>query len=395
MAFRKNISPTRRASTTKAGIRTRRKARPRTPLKDHDDELILFSGRKLPPLLFVTNLEALSANIGDSAATIIRNGIEATNHIFLNCPNCIDVKAFATKVSKVLAAHRDIRGVVILGGYDVVRPSRVDAFVGDPLVVNRFLELDRFLVWSDDIYGDADGDGEPELPVSRIPDGKSALLMRQALAAKGCSRNTSFGIRNLKRPFADKVFSILSSKQLAVSEPLTVTDLNPKDLCKGRIYLMLHGSQGQGTSFWGERASGDFVETMSMKSVQNQAADVVFTGCCYGALCAEEMPSGFTGLITARTVTKSLALRFLAAGATAFIGCTGCHYSPAAGEQRYGRPLHVHFCKNLNSRMPPAQALFQAKLKYLAEIPHGGIGSWDASIETKIFRQYTCLGLGW
>ena len=42
----------------------------------------------------------------------------------------------------------------------------------------------------------------------------------------------------------------------------------------------------------------------------------------------------------------------------------------------------------------PARALLEAKKEFLAGIPHRP-GPVAKAIEMKIFRQYTCLGLGW
>ena len=43
----------------------------------------------------------------------------------------------------------------------------------------------------------------------------------------------------------------------------------------------------------------------------------------------------------------------------------------------------------------PAKALFAAKQQYVVGIPHGHQTPTAQAIELKIWRQYTCLGLGW
>jgi hypothetical protein len=45
--------------------------------------------------------------------------------------------------------------------------------------------------------------------------------------------------------------------------------------------------------------------------------------------------------------------------------------------------------------LPPAEALLEAKKEYLAGIPHRSGQDLTKAIELKIFRQFTCLGLGW
>lgn len=91
-----------------------------------------------------------------------------------------------------------------------------------------------------------------------------------------------------------------------------------------------------------------------------------------------------------------MALGFLKAGALAFVGCTGVHYSPSEPPYRYyGGPMHEAFWKSWLAGLPPAKALFEAKKEYLGGIPHRDASPMSRAIEIKILRQYTCLGLGW
>ena len=83
-------------------------------------------------------------------------------------------------------------------------------------------------------------------------------------------------------------------------------------------------------------------------------------------------------------------------GARAFVGCTGAHYSPVEQPYRYfGGPMHEAFWRRIHAGVPPAKALFDAKTEYFRDIPHGQRGMLSRAIEYKIWRQYTCLGLGW
>jgi len=100
--------------------------------------------------------------------------------------------------------------------------------------------------------------------------------------------------------------------------------------------------------------------------------------------------------LAARPVEGSIALSFLQAGAVAFIGCTGSHYSPNKSPYGYfGGPMHTAFWASYNKNGQPAAALLQAKEQYLKDIPHGQGSSVSRAIELKILREYTCLGLGW
>jgi len=49
-------------------------------------------------------------------------------------------------------------------------------------------DADDFLVWSDDGFGDIDGDRMPEIPVSRVPDGRTANLLLRATLRLGQDR---------------------------------------------------------------------------------------------------------------------------------------------------------------------------------------------------------------
>lgn len=84
------------------------------------------------------------------------------------------------------------------------------------------------------------------------------------------------------------------------------------------------------------------------------------------------------------------------AGATAFVGCTGSHYSPKDPPFHYfGGPMHEAFWERCLAGTPPARALLDAKWHYASYMPHGQSKPALAAIEYKILREFTCLGLGW
>jgi len=267
-------------------------------------------------------------------------------------------------------------------------------------------DLDQFIVWSDAIYGDRDGDGMAELPVSRVPDGHSAELVARALQAGAAPPTRRAGIRNLARPFAEKVFAGIHFPQhekILVSEP---TQPNSPHWSNGHlrdaaIYLMLHGHYLNTTSFAGERPNHSSFTAIQVQNVaQNQLErTVVFAGCCWGALTVREraVDGGPHDSLTALRPQDSMALSFLNSGALAFVGCTGVHYSPAGNAPTYnGGPMHVAFWKHYAQGLAPAEALFRAKTDYLAGIPHDPTAdAFDRAVELKILRQFTCLGLGW
>jgi hypothetical protein len=256
---------------------------------------------------------------------------------------------------------------------------------------------DEFVVWSDDGYVDIDDDNLPELPISRIPDGKSADLVMAALSAPNRvqQRVVRSGVRNVARPFAGAVFdSVRGREQLLISDPTTFRDHGKLE--SEHVYLMLHGDFVDGSRFWGEDTPNG-LEAVNVGNVPIEAGPVIFTGCCWGALTVDTPANRVAPgrPFGQKTADGSVALSFLRAGATAFVGCTGAHYSPTEPPyDYYGGPLHAAFWDAYQGGASPASALFTAKTAYAGAVPHRA-GAGNEAIELKIFRQYTCLGLGW
>lgn len=351
--------------------------------------------KPLPPLLFVTNPQALEGKIG---------GIEQVRRTVRNAGQTLLEAAGAALIDRVrerLRADPALQGVVLLGGYDVV-PSQILHTLPPELAKYRVAERDRLQVWSDDFYGDRDADGVPELPVSRIPDGGSlAFLLRGMSAVPARTWSTKTGIRSLARPFADEVFARLPGTMNIFTSASKQPGQPPYRLAGDVMYLMLHGTAEDGTRFKGESEDDpyDYPVAMRTTDVPNPCPPVVFTGCCYGALIVDTRARDARPgeRLQARTSETSIALKCLQNGANAFIGCTGVHYSPLKEPLNYfGEPMHRLFWENLVGGQPPAKALWLAKIAYARSIPYKRPASAEAAaIEHKILRQYTCLGLGW
>jgi beta-lactamase superfamily II metal-dependent hydrolase len=361
--------------------------------------LPLADGRRLPKLLFVTDSRILAEHLGHQEAARVVETLEARGPLVGSLSSTDDSSRAAEEVRRQLHAHRDVRGVVLIGGHDVIPHQRLDCLTSELRAqVGDSGDPDMFVVWSDDVYGDVDGDGLPELPVSRIPDGRSATLVQAALAAPTPTRQQRAGIRNVARPFADGVFAGIPGRaSLLVSRPTVFDQAPPIDLGAEQLYFMLHGDYVDSSRFWGEDTPGRR-EAMNIGNLPPTVRGVVFTGCCWGALTTET-PAGLVVRgrpFGQKTPESSIALSALARGATAFIGCTGAHYSPDQEPYGYfGGPMHAAFWRHHASGTPPAQALFNAKIDYLAGMPHGRRSQGQVAIEFKIWRQYTCLGLGW
>jgi beta-lactamase superfamily II metal-dependent hydrolase len=198
-------------------------------------------------LLFVTARPALARNAGAaSEAELILSSLTRAG------AEVIDLSSSPPETLRKRISARP-RGVVILGGYDVVPAQRIDCL---PPPLRRRLgnteDPDDFIVWSDDVYGDEDGDGLPEVAVSRIPDGHTAAVLFGAIGAPSTAQPTRAGIRNTARPFAKDVFASLpGTGDIRASRPQCFND--PAFTLDGHhVYLMLHGDYTDGSRFWGK-----------------------------------------------------------------------------------------------------------------------------------------------
>lgn len=372
---------------------------PNSPIDPPPRSFRLAGGRSLPPLLFVTDKAALTRKIGRGAVDTIFTSIQSAGQSIVDFPmSNQDPVAAAARVRAELNRERK-EGVVLIGGPDVAPSQRLDT-LGPELraeLEDPGGDPDEFVVWNDELYVDLDDDLIPETPISRIPDGGEAQIVLKALQASDARRTSRFGIRNVRRPFANAVFAKLAGNDaVLVSEPHRSTQLAPRNAQRDFAYLMLHGDDADGFRFWGEQ-HGAILEAFTADQVPSQFTGVVLTGCCWGALTTSKRALHFAQgePITVRTRAGSIALRFLAAGAQAFIGCTGVHYSPGGNQPTTaGGPMQTAFIDQWNSGEPPARALFEAKKTCLGQLPDESEPE-ELAIALKIIRQYTCLGLGW
>ena len=365
-------------------------------------------GRNLPRLLFLTDAEALMRNLGTAEATAALRSVQASGHTLATGTFSGRPSAEAIERARAqLASDPSLEGVVLLGGYDVVPARSLDVLTPEHrqrLGMEAEDEGDRFVVWSDDAYGDRDGDGFPELPVSRIPDGRSPDLVFAAHeAGRANGGRGRAGLRNVRRPFAEPIFAALpGSGVLLVSEPVAENTFPAGAFGADLFYLMLHGYPDNGVLFSGETLTPPrrALPAFHRRHVPPCSGGIVLTGCCWGALTVETLASEHSPgePLAPRTPEASIALAFLLGGANAFVGCTGSHYSPIEPPfGYYGGPLHEAFWSRIVAGEPPARALLAAKKVYAPRIPYPGSGGGpaDAAIEKKILFQFTCLGLGW
>jgi hypothetical protein len=354
---------------------------------------ILGGGRNLPKLLFVTDPERLKRNIGqdsDRALDIIRQA----GHRVVAGPAPTLIAA-----SRAGLQDNTFQGVVLLGGYDVVPSQRVDALGADlrARIPANMIARDRdgFIVWSDDAYGDRDGDFVPEVPVSRIPDARLGSFFLGVLTAPGAGPAGKFGLRNRERPFAEPIYAAIPGNDpMQVSEPQGPDPAQREAASRMHVYFMLHGDYRNSTIFWGEDDNGP-TPAIDVTCLPSANLGVAFAGCCWGALTVSEPAFLASDSPTPRMVERSIALSLLKAGARAFVGTTGVHYSPGEEGGFFGGPLHAAFWDEIGQGRGPALALFNARRRYLLDIPHGRPALWNLAVERKLYTQFTCLGLGW
>lgn len=382
-AFRRpeQQTPRRSIETTQRGADSRR----------------LASGRDLSRVLFITDRARLGRNVGSDRAGGLLKLIQDGGSKVLE----VDGAAPERTVTTELASGK-YDGAVVVGGYDVVKSQSVDVL--DPALRRSLTrrsiaeDQDEFIVWSDDIYGDADGDGLPEIPVSRIPDAKTPELVVAALTADKPGRvSERFGICNAARPFSFDIFKseVPGTAAHLLSGPGGYRDVDPGAARQPFLYFMLHGLDRDGSRFWGDGTSGA-IEAINTAVLPRSGLGVVFAGCCWGALTVNQRANDASGAVSPKAPDTSMALTCLAAGALAFVGCTGVHYSPGSSGGFFGGPMHRAFWKALTSNdFLPAKALFDARKTFLSEMPHGRTAPLELAIERKIYKQFTCLGLGW
>lgn len=349
----------------------------------------------IPRLTFLTDVRKLRSRIGQEADAMI-DAIAAADHRLL------DIREQLAPHEIAQMAHGS-SGIVILGGYGVVPAVSVDTIPKDVRrdLKGRIIDSDNYVVWSDDPYGSSDGFIIPEMPVSRIPEnvafGGASATPHLCTPAAG-----AFGLRNRNRPFASAIFDgVGAGMTMLEAEPTAPADLSHDLLNVEHVYLMLHGYRENPGLFSGEALGEDgecvhFPDAFTLTNIPRVCGATVFAGCCYGAVLVRDEADGWEGGgFDEIGAAESIALSFLRAGARAFVGCTGVHYSPSSPPYKSAAgPLHQYFWDRTKAGLPPAQALREAKLSYFSSMPLDNDPKLLAA-EFKTLRQFTCLGLGW
>ena len=199
------------------------------------------------------------------------------------------------------------------------------------------------------------------------------------------------------RPFAAPIFNMLpGNEQLVSCAPTRFNQLPQGAAQRPYLYFMLHGLDTDGSRFWGDDPQRGAIEAINTACLPTAGLSVAFAGCCWGALTVDQRANDRSGIVSPKSPESSMALSTLLAGAIAFVGCTGVHYSPGQAGGFFGGPMHMAFWQELiGNRRSPAEALFEARRQFLAAMPHNRVVPLEIGIERKIYKQFTCLGLGW
>lgn len=349
-------------------------------------------------------------------------------------------------------------GIVLIGSYDTLPAQRKDAIellpvepidpqyiddVGTDFDVSAAegWDGDGFKVWSDDSYGDVDGDGIPELPVSRIPCCKDRGVVLKALTASGAHPPRSLkGFRDPKTVLADKIYQEIAGLSAGIAfDPMCVPNGYPgvsvecvssdpaglvyECLRGDDLYLVLHGGSGGDTSnpasleFVASNDGGEpfpVVTTGILRAQRNQYASgkrrwepfgtTVFAACCYSGLVAQTRANDTS--YNEPALADCIAMELLELGIVALIGFTGTLQFPVDADQHlFSSPLHRLFWKHYRISYPhsPARALFEAKIDYIKANPDfadlAGQSSdfmrFAEAVALKTFWSATCIGKGW
>lgn len=372
------------------------------------DPITLADGRPIPNLLFVSTEQFLNTLTSeDRDAVLVATG---NPHQLDLLTEPSTVKDVAKRIRDAHANRPDLAGVVILGGHQSIPLQQVSAIDHRLRAELKNLDLDQtdldaFIVWSDNVYGDHDGDLLPELPVSRIPTDAPGGLVRRALNAPVASVARQLnGVRLDTLLFAETVYNNIGVADGPIQTTPVGAPLGVSDIAASANYIVLHGNDSGFKSF-GD-GFGSVINVDSLGIPDQELGSTVFASCCWSGVIVAEKAANFVKFPDDLAPGDSLALTFLNHGLIAYIGFTGSHWvTPKSGPtdpyQLLGVPLHEQFwCNYLTQNMAPSQALFEAKKTYIANTPYCVIDEprfdmFSRAVEMKVFWSATCLGLGW
>lgn len=257
----------------------------------------------------------------------------------------------------------------------------------NPLFGERIDEQDRIIL-SDDPYGDFDHDPHDswDLMVARLlndPDVLEAVAHRLAEPhEEETPPRSDFAVYgNANWPLTEVLASLGSpdDPQLRWSEPHNEDDFSDSFFDGRHVIINLHGSDRDGSHYWGEvkrdDATGDIETVIAMNVAQaNAPGAIVLAGCCYGAH------------IDGKRADNCIALKYLAGGAEAYIGSTMINYIGQTADTSYGLWGRL-FVTDVREGVSPQEAFLQAKREYALSLDENPLQQF------KTYHQMVYLGL--
>ncbi len=268
--------------------------------------------------------------------------------------------------------------IFILGGQDVVPMAELPNPVLLRLDPKSGQFMDKDTLYTDDVYGDFDGDTVPDVPVARLPDGKSFATMKGQL--RGTSAPPSGAMELYNKPWTGaKAIGLQINAGRIDSVPPTEDaklDANLK-----YYYFIIHGSKDQGVWAGDGKARGGWpIRVVGLLAQDAAARGIVVSSACYAGYMINE------------TSATDIGLHFIESGARAYIGATGINYAyPGQDPQAFlgnfcGRMASLIF-QNCELGQDPLLAYFNAKREFAR-----GFAAGD-SVSHKILHETNYFGL--
>jgi len=268
--------------------------------------------------------------------------------------------------------------ILFLGGQDVVPMAELP----NPMLRLRNENgdlIDEDTLYTDDVYGDFDGDTIPDVPVARLPDGKSFATMEGQL--RGTSAPSSGAMELYNKPWTGAKAIGLQIKASRIDSVAPTKDAK-LDANLKYYYFIIHGSKDKGVwSGEGKNALGWTLSVDGLLAQDAVARGIVVSSACYAAYMINE------------TSAKDIGLHFMESGARAYIGATGLNYAfvplwdpQACLGTTSGRMASLIF-SNCELGQDPLLAYFNAKREFARGLTDGD------SYNHKILHETNYFGL--
>ena len=268
--------------------------------------------------------------------------------------------------------------ILFLGGQDVIPMAELP----NPMVPLRDKSgnpIDDDTMYTDDVYGDFDGDTIPDVPVARLPDGKSFATMEGQLRGTKTPPTGAMELYNEPWTGAKAIGLQINAGRIDSVPP---TENAKLDANLKYYYFIIHGSKDKGVwSGDGKNPLGWHVPVDGLLAKDAVARGIVISSACYGGYMINE------------TSAHDIGLHFLESGARAYISATGINYAFFPGWDAQaclgttsGRMASLIF-GNCELGQDPLLAYFNAKREFARGFTDGD------SYNHKILHETNYFGL--